>query len=359
MIRWECLQIPVGRRIRLAEAILGEEGQLRPLVPRRHNDDITLNDVPYARSASGDTLFSPVDLHAIGSELLNIASDPLGLSRPELVHDVRVNHWCVSEDALVGWRDVLQVAVEELAEEELWDPREHGLLPEYVECQQHVDNWIPRYDPLVAAGEDVYLVCTLGRGKLEGFDGTCTSSDDNHFLASRPLARQLARVMDLALEVFHAINVRNFWVPAGADGGDDALEPAIRGVVDDPSPTFVLIDVLHRCVEPGAGVQAVALPEVRYLTDDLLAVRVTALPLHRRVKAVHHGMNLQTGGVVDLAPDASQVVLRASLKDDHVETVAYAMRGSRHACDAGSYDSYFGPVQPLAGIWWVWGQYLV
>jgi len=82
-------------------------------------------------------------------------------------------------------------------------------------------------------------------------------------------------------------------VAAGADGGDDAVEGFICTIVDDPAATVVLGDARGLGVEARARVEAVALPELAYLADDLLAVGVAACPADRRVEAVHERVDLE------------------------------------------------------------------
>lgn len=102
----------------------------------------------------------------------------------------------------------------------------------------------------------------------------------------------------LALEVLHAGHRRHLRLSAGPDRRDDSLEPPVGGIVDDPSAILVLVYLIDLCVELGLRVQTVVLPEMSDLTDDLLAVRISTLPLHGWVEAIHERVNLETRRVV-------------------------------------------------------------
>lgn len=97
----------------------------------------------------------------------------------------------------------------------------------------------------------------------------------------------------MTLEVFQAWELGHLGLAAGTDCGDNTLEVAIGGVIYDPASLFVLVDLLNGGIEPGPGFQAVFLPDLFDLTEDLLPVGVAALPLDGRVEAEHHGVDLK------------------------------------------------------------------
>lgn len=106
---------------------------------------------------------------------------------------------------------------------------------------------------------------------------------------------KLARVIDVALKLFHAWELGHLGFTTGTDSGDDAFEVAIGRVVDDPSALLILVDLFHGCVELGACFKSVFLPKLLYLAQDLLSIGIPAFPLDRGVEAEHHGVNLKTG----------------------------------------------------------------
>ena len=93
-------------------------------------------------------------------------------------------------------------------------------------------------------------------------------------------------------KLLHTVHLGHFRVAAGADGGNEALEAAIGRVIDDPAALLVLVHLLHLGIEPRPRVQPVLLPDLTHLADDLLAVRIAALPLARGVEPVREGMDL-------------------------------------------------------------------
>lgn len=103
-----------------------------------------------AWAALGDAPRSTIYPYAIWLNRVNIASDPFGLAVAQLLHNVRVDHGRVREEALFGWRrNVLEVAVEQLSQEKLGNKGKEGLLAEYVEGQESVYDDIAWNDPFV------------------------------------------------------------------------------------------------------------------------------------------------------------------------------------------------------------------
>ncbi len=163
--------------------------------------------------------------------------------------------------------------------------------------QQHVAQRVARDDPLVAAREDEDLSGALVVRKLERLDRAGAAADDDDGLAARRArARQLAGVVDGALERVHAGQARDLGLAAGADGQDDAVEG--------------------------------------------------------KVEVVHEGVDLQRGGAVDPAPEAAELVLAARFEDGHVEAMPNVpVCCTGNAGDAGIDDCSPGPAKARAGIW--------
>lgn len=72
----------------------------------------------------------------------------------------------------------------------------------------------------------------------------------------------------------------------------------MRGIVDDPAAIIVLIRLVDFEVESRLLLEVVSLPQLSELLDDLLAVRISALPFDRRMESVHDGVDLQGGSVI-------------------------------------------------------------
>lgn len=89
------------------------------------------------------------------------------------------------------------------------------------------------------------------------------------------------------LKLLDTVNMRHLGITTSADGGNDALEVTIGGVVDDPAALSVLVDLLDPRLELGALIQPVRLPDMPHLAEDLLPVGVSAIPANRRVKSEH------------------------------------------------------------------------
>ena len=149
---------------------------------------------------------------------------------------------------------------------------------------------------------------------------------------------------DLAFEDFLLGQVGHLWLTTGSHCSHDAFEAPIGRVVDDPAALLVFVDGVDSRVEFGVMLEAVLLPEVGYLGDDLLAVWIAGVPLHRRKEAVHDAVDLKAAGIIDSlegglawlssirersvtdAPYSSQVLFVSCLKNSNIEAVADAMR---------------------------------
>lgn len=106
---------------------------------------------------------------------------------------------------------------------------------------------------------------------------------------------ELRGVVYLALEAVHAVHARHLGITTGADGGDEAVEAAIRGVIDDPPAAVVLGRPVDLEVEARLAVEAVELPQVADLAEDLGLVGVVTLPANGRVETVHCRVQLEAG----------------------------------------------------------------
>ncbi|KAK5633474.1 hypothetical protein RRF57_009188 [Xylaria bambusicola] len=69
-------------------------------------------------------------------------------------------------------------------------------------------------------------------------------------------------------------------VSAGTDCGNDAIETAIGGVVDDPAAMVVLVYLLDPLFKFGPRIKTVLLPYHLYLAKDLLTVGIPSIPLN-------------------------------------------------------------------------------
>ena len=139
--------------------------------------------------------------------------------------------------------------------------------------------------------------------EFEGFDCGGTAADNEYFFAFGAFPVEFRGVVDFAFEGFLAGYMRYLGLAAASNGSHDAIEAAVRRVVDDPAALLVLVNVGDAGVEFGAVLQAIALPELGYLGDNLLAVGVAGGPVDGGVETVHNAVDLETGCVVDLLRD--------------------------------------------------------
>ncbi len=149
--RREDLQVPARRRIRVLKAVVRQEGQTRTLVTRRQDAEVALDELLGAGPALGHALRAPVEKNPIVDEADDVASQPAGPAGSDEFQHVRVHHGRLLEDAFGARRrrDVVQVPVEEEAEEGLGKPGEEGLHAEDVEREEHLDQGIARNDPFL------------------------------------------------------------------------------------------------------------------------------------------------------------------------------------------------------------------
>ena len=85
-----------------------------------------------------DTCFGEAD---------DVAAKPFCFACADLMEDVRVHHGCSGEETLGRGREVVEIAVEEYAEERLGDPGEDCFLAEDVEGEEGIDDGVAGDDP--------------------------------------------------------------------------------------------------------------------------------------------------------------------------------------------------------------------
>lgn len=105
-------------------------------------------------------------------------------------------------------------------------------------------------------------------------------------------------MINLSLEVVHALDSRHLRITTCSDSGDEAIEAAVRRVINYPPALIILRRAMHFEIEPGLVLEAIALPQLTDLGQDFTLVGVTSLPLNRRMEAIHCGMKLEAGRVI-------------------------------------------------------------
>lgn len=94
-------------------------------------------------------------------------------------------------------------------------------------------------------------------------------------------------MVNFTSEVLGTLELGHDGVAARSNSGNEAVEAAVGRVIDDPALLFVEICFVHFEVEASAFLEAVAVPELADLGDDLVTIGISALPLDGRVEAVH------------------------------------------------------------------------
>jgi hypothetical protein len=94
----------------------------------------------------------------------------------------------------------------------------------------------------------------------------------------------------------------------------------------------VLVYTLNPCVKHGLVFETVSFPERSDLGHNLLAIGIALVPMNRRMKTIHYGVDLETRRVVHSTPYSAQVLFRPSFKYAAVKPMAYNVRRSRDAC---------------------------
>lgn len=133
---WKDLEIPVGWFVVLLEAIAGQEVERWTFVACGHDAYITFDKLFAARSAFGCALASVIKLDTVLLKVLDVASQPAGFTRTNLLQYIVVHHWSFREESLSAILRrcyVLEVTVEKETQKPFWDEREDGLLAEDVQ----------------------------------------------------------------------------------------------------------------------------------------------------------------------------------------------------------------------------------
>lgn len=293
------LQIPVGRGIGVLKNLLREKIKTGTLEAGRHDDHVALDFLLAPRPAFGHAFRAAVEPNAVFGDADNIATQPFGVALADLVEDIRVDHRRPSKQPFLRRRQIFQIAIEKDAKQALRDPREDRFFAEHVEREEYVDDGVAGDDPLVGPRQHDRFGGVGVDDEFERFDGRGAAADDQDLFTLARLAVEVGGVVDLALEDFLVGNVRHFRLAASSDGGQDTIVAAVGGVVDNPAVLLVFVDGGDSSVELGAVFEAVVLPELSDLGDDLLAVWVAGAPLQGRKEAVHDAVDLETAGVVD------------------------------------------------------------
>ena len=239
-----------------------------------------------------------------------------------------VYHGGFCEDAFAAvarGREVVEVAVEEESQNAFWDPGEDGFRPEDVECEQDVDEGVARDDPFLAARQDGGVLGVCGCDEFEGFDGGDAAPYDDDFLVLRRFPIELRTMPDFSLEVLLTRQRGHLGIAACANSSDHAVKASVLWVVDDPAPVLILIHLLEFGLELSLLLQTIFLPQLLDLADNLLAIRIPICPVHGRVEAIHHTVNLQARGIVGFAPDAADTLRRCGSRS-HGQRSARQMR---------------------------------
>lgn len=233
----------------------------------------------------------------------------------------------------------------QLAQKQLWDPRQRRLATKGLQRKQRVHDGEAWDDPFVAASQNGRLVSTLLHGQLKGLNAGSATSDDENLLALEVDAVEVARVYDFTVKLLLIGKLELFGLAARASGYDETIKDFALVAIDDPptvpaldrvSGRLVAGDGLDGRLEAGALVEGVSLPNALYVVEDLVSLGVSLCVADARVESVHDTADLETTGRVDLAPDPADVV--RLFKDGDFEAMAEEMRGGRDTCDACADD---------------------
>lgn len=86
-------------------------------------------------------------------------------------------------------------------------------------------------------------------------------------------------MVDWVVVILHSRDVWHLGSTTGSNSTNNTTKTAEGHIVDDPSTQLVLEDPINLDVEASSLFEAVALPELPDLTEDLLLVRVSTIPL--------------------------------------------------------------------------------
>lgn len=76
-------------------------------------------------------------------------------------------------------------------------------------------------------------------------------------------------MIDLTLERINTFKLGLGRVTASPYGSNDAIEPAVGGIINDPSSLFILVGSVDLKMELGALLEAVRLPQLADLFQNL------------------------------------------------------------------------------------------
>lgn len=132
----------------------------------------------------------------------------------------------------------------------------------------------------------------------------------------------------LAIRTEIRFDHRCTYITTAPNGRYNSFEAAIGWIIDDPASLPVLYNRRDTRIELRAFLQTVALPQLRDLGNNLLAVRVSLTPFDRWVEAVHNGVYLESRGIVH------------SLRSLSAHTTSYEELDSIFICRARALESF-------------------
>ena len=123
VFRWERLQKPGGRMVRLAEHLVRQECQVGPLEAGGIDDHVPSDEDPASWTSFWYTLLTSVHVDSVLREFLWITTQPLCLPSTDLFKDIVVAHGCACKKTFFGGSEILEIAVEETPQQIFRDPR--------------------------------------------------------------------------------------------------------------------------------------------------------------------------------------------------------------------------------------------
>ena len=112
-------------------------------------------------------------------------------------------------------------------------------MAEDIEGEEGIDDGVAGDDPFFRTGEYGCGFRVRVDDEFEGFDCGGAAADYEYFLALGGFPVEFRGVVDFAFEGFLAGYMRHFGITAASDGGHDAVEAAVRRIVDDPAALLV------------------------------------------------------------------------------------------------------------------------
>lgn len=86
---------------------------------------------------------------------------------------------------------------------------------------------------------------------------------------------------------------------ACAHSRDETVKSAVGRIIEYPAAVLILVHLVDLGLELCLALEAIFLPQLSDLTEDLLPVWITPIPLDAWMKPVHHGVDLEARSVVD------------------------------------------------------------